>query len=515
MTTLTEQLLIWFAGDEPPSQVERLIHEHRIAGVTLYRHLNGAPPERIWRLTEQLQAMAIAAGYGPLLIGADQEGGQLQALPGLTAFPGAMALGATRSPALAFRVGAAIGAELAALGVNLVYAPVCDVNTNPNNPVIGVRSFSDDPVLAGTLAAAMAAGFQQSGVAATAKHFPGHGDTSSDSHYGLAVVDHDLSRLRAVEWPPFAAAIAAGTHAVMIGHLAAPALGVVDRPATRAPEVMAVLRQQLGFGGVTISDALDMAAFAPDGDIATALREAVQAGIDLLLLGEGNDLAQTMALLQAIDGGATAGAARRRIAALRQWLRAQARPDPSVVGCATHQALADEVAQRAITLVRDRAGVLPVRLPATARIAVVMPQPVNLTPADTSATEQPALADAVRRYHANTIGYTTTIDPAPEEIADLLAAVAEADLVILGTINARAHRGQAQLAQALIQRELPLITVALRLPDDLLAYPQAPTYLCTYSIQPVALRALAARLWGELALRGRLPVRGVEQDTTV
>ncbi|WP_322511684.1 glycoside hydrolase family 3 protein [Chloroflexus sp.] len=512
MTTLTEQLLIWFAGDEPPPHIERMIHAHRIAGVTLYRHLNSAPPERIAALTTRLQAMATAAGYGPLLIGADQEGGQLQALPGLTAFPGAMALGATRSPALAFRVGAAIGAELAALGVNLVYAPVCDVNTNPHNPVIGVRAFGDDPALVGTLAAAMVAGFQQSGVAATVKHFPGHGDTSADSHYGLASVTHPITRLQEIEWPPFAAAIAAGTQAVMIGHLAVPALGATDLPATRAPEVIAVLRRQLSFGGVAISDALDMAAFAPDGNVATALREAAQAGIDLLLLGEGNDLAQTIAILNQIDGGETAAAARQRIAALRRWLREQARPDLSVVGCAAHGALADEVAQRAITLVRDRAGILPVRIPAMAHIAVVMPQPVNLTPADTSATERPALADAVRRYHTNVSEHIITIDPTSGEIADLLAAIAGADLIILGTINAQVHRGQAQLAQALIQRKTPLITVALRLPSDLLAYPQAPTHLCSYSIQPVALRALAAGLWGDITLRGQLPVRGIEQE---
>ncbi len=515
MNALSEQLLIWFAGDEVPSHLPDLIFNHRVAGVTLYRHLNGASPARIRALTAHLQQLAAASGYGPLLIGADQEGGQLQALPGLTAFPGAMALGATQSPALAFRVGSAIGAELAALGVNLVYAPVCDVNTNPQNPVIGMRAFGDDPKIVGVLAAAMIAGLQQHGVAATAKHFPGHGDTFGDSHYGLVRVNHDYERLQHVEWLPFSAAIEAGVQAVMVGHLAVPALQAADRPATRAPQVIAHLRHHLGFRGVTISDALDMKAFAPDDGYARALSEAVHAGIDLLLLGAGNDLEQTIKFLSTIDRNTKSTISSQRIAALRQWLRNRPQPDLSVVGCAAHHALADEVAQRALTLVRNQEGLLPLQLSTTARVVVIMPQPVDLTPADTSASERPALAEAILSCHSYVQSFIIDIDPSPASIADILAALAEADLVIIGTINAQTYRGQASLVHEIFQRGIPLITVALRLPTDLLAYPEVSTHLCTYSLQPVALKALAAGLWGEIPFQGKLPLRVLSEEFNV
>ncbi|MBC8160108.1 MAG: hypothetical protein H7Z42_02730, partial [Roseiflexaceae bacterium] len=214
-------------------------------------------------------------------------------------------------------------------------------------------------------------------------------------------------------------------------------------------------------------------------------------------------------LLAAARGGQLApgelAAAARRILALKGWLAQQAQPDLSVVGCAEHRALAAEVAARAVTLVRDQAKLLPLRLHADALVAVVVPETTDLTPADTSSYERCDLAGAVRRYHARLDDLRMPVDATPSEVAALVARLADYDLVIVGTINATVRPGQAALVRELLRRGTRVVAVALRLPYDLAAYPEAPTYLCTYSITPPAIEALADALWGYGPLSGHLP----------
>ena len=505
-----QKLILWFAGQEVPTEILTLLRQHAIGGVTLFRHLNGGTPAQLRALTTALQEAAQAGGRPPLLICADQEGGQLQAIAGATAFPGNMALGAAGDNELVRRVGAAMGAELAALGVNVNYAPVCDVNINPANPVIGTRSFGENPAQVARLAAAMVVGLQSAGVAAVAKHFPGHGDTAQDSHDGLAVLPHDNTRLATVELPPFAAAIDAGVRLVMPAHLALPALtGRADLPATLAPTLLrGLLRTTLGFGGVIVSDAMNMAGVGePLGPIAV---RAAAAGIDLLLLAPPNDHAEaTAAMLAAVRDGALDAAdlqaSAERVLALKSWIAEQAQPALSMVGSPAHRMLAGEAAARAITLVRSEAGRLPIRLRANGRLAVVVPELADLTPADTSSYERCELARAVRRFHQSADELTMPADPSEQQVDELARRLARYDLVIIGTINAGARPGQAALVRELLRRDVAVIAIALRLPYDLVAYPEAPTYLCTYSILPPVMDALANALWGRAAITGRLP----------
>ena len=192
--------------------------------------------DRRCRWLTPAQRAAREANQPPLLIGVDQEGGTLLAAPGTTRFPGNLALGATRSAELAQRVGFALGRELAALGINVDYAPVCDVINNPLNPVVGPRSFGADPQRVAQLSAAMIQGLQAAGVAASAKHFPGHGDSSMDSHHGMEVLPHDEARLRAIEFVPFQAAIQTGVKLIMTAHIALPNFDDgYQRPATLSP----------------------------------------------------------------------------------------------------------------------------------------------------------------------------------------------------------------------------------------------------------------------------------------
>ncbi len=509
-----QQMLVAFTGRDPsPGILAQLARQH-LGGVTLFRPLNVDNPAQVRRLTAALQAAAQAAGQPPLLICVDQEGGTLQALAGLTPFPGNMALGATNSPDLARQVGLALGRELAAVGVNVNYAPVCDVQNNPQNPVVGVRSFGGDPALVARLGAALIEGLQAAGVAATAKHFPGHGDTATDSHYGTPVLPHDAARLRQMELPPFAAAIAAGVRLVMTAHIALPALNNgQNMPATLSPAILrGLLRDELGFGGVIISDAMDMGAIAQGVGLGGDSVAAVAAGVDLLLLTDNAESHQIVydALCEAAQSGRlpadTIQAAAGRILALKTWLAGQEQPALDVIGCAEHQALAHTVAARAQTLVRDTAGRLPLRLTPERRIAAVVPRPADLTPADTSSYEFPALAPALRRYHPLVDEIAITLDPAADEIAALRTRLQGYDLVVIGTINAPQHPGQAALVTALLDAGQAVIAVALRLPYDILAYPTVPTYLCTYSLLPPSMAALAEGLWGHLPFPGQLPV---------
>jgi beta-N-acetylhexosaminidase len=509
------QKLMWsFQGHTPPPDFLAALRAGKVSGLTLFRSLNLDHPAQIHTLTAALQRAAREAQQPPLLIGVDQEGGTLMAVPGTTRLPGNLALGATRSAELAQRAGFALGRELAALGINIDYAPVCDVINNPRNPVVGPRSFGADPRLVAQLSAAMIQGLQAAGVAAAAKHFPGHGDSSTDSHHSMEVLPHDEARLRTIEFVPFKAAIQAGAQLIMTAHVALPNFDDgCQRPATLSPRILKqLLRDELQFGGVVISDAMDMHAVQQGPLHIVEMIAGAQAGLDLLLLTSFVDqpaiydallLAARHGLLNESDQRASVD----RIMALKQWVAAQPTPsDLSVIGCAEHVALAHEIAERSITLVRDETRQLPLRLKTDETIAVIVPQPKDLTPADTSSYDKPALAEAIRAYHNRVAEIVMPIEPSEAEIGAVIDRVAQIDRVIIGTINAYQHPGQVALIDTLIDRGKAVIAIALRMPYDVASYPRVPTCLCTYGLQPASLDAAAKVLWGQIAPQGQLPV---------
>jgi beta-N-acetylhexosaminidase len=527
------RLMLAFPGTTPSAEAEHRLRSAPAAGLTLFRYHNVETPGQVRELVGAWQraAAAFAAGAGqvdgdggPLLIAADQEGGQLQGLgDGTTPFPGAMALGATFEPELAERVGRATGAELLAMGVNVDYAPVCDLASNPDNLGLGIRSFGDDPATVAAFVAATVRGLRGAGVAVAAKHFPGLGEADQDSHHVLPTLAHDRARLDRIELVPFRAAFEAGADLVMSAHVSLPALtGDPSLVATLARDVMHdLLRGELGFRGLSISDALDMAALPQgDGQVVDVVA-AIRAGVDLLLC------APDPATTKRIEATLVHATARRlfdepelrataqRLAALRSRLAAAPTPDLSVVGSAAHSALAREVAERSITLVRDDDGALPLRLEPSARILAVMPRPRELTPADTSASVAPGLAAALRVRWPDVDEIVTSHPPADEEIAAVVARARDADAVVIGSIAATADPAQARLVDAVVAagrdvatgtRRIPVITLALRTPWDLGAYPSAGTHAVTYGILAPTLEATAAALFGAIPFRGRLPV---------
>jgi beta-N-acetylhexosaminidase len=503
-----------FEGLAPSPGLETDLRARRAAGVGLYRALNVESPEQVRSLAAALQA-ARPAGDPPVLVAIDQEGGQLQAIgDGATPWPGNLALGATGSAELARRAGEAIGRELAAVGVNVVWAPVCDLLVD-GSVVMGTRAFGNDPAVAGRMASAMVGGIQSAGVAATIKHFPGHGGATADPHYELPIVDASAAEIRSRDLVPFREALRARPRLAMLGHLAAPALtGGRRTPATFSAAIARdLLRDELGFRGVTVSDALNMGALGPRDAVVEHVVRAAAGGLDLLLLLHGEDLERraTDALVEAtVDGrvaAADARAANRRIRALRTWIgrRGSVRPSLDVLDSAEHRALAAEVAARSVTLVRDDGPALPIA-PTDRPVLVVAPRPTDLTPADTTSYLRLRLAEALQARGVPAEPIEVPLDPSPSDV-DGLRAAAAGRAVVVGTVDATVHPGQAALVRALLGRAASVVAVALRTPFDLCAYPSAPTYVCSYGIQPPTIAALADGLTGRRPFVGRLPVR--------
>lgn len=514
------RVMLAFEGDRLPDWVSERLAAAPAAGMTVFRSFNVRTPGQVRELMAAFQrageGRAEGGAPGPLLVAADAEGGQLQALGDQTTpFAGNMALGAVDDEALTERVGGAIGREARAMGINVVYAPVLDLASEPANTALGVRSFGDDPASVARHGAAMIRGLQGAGVAATVKHFPGLGSVREDTHYQLGSVADDRASLDAGALLPFRAAIGTGARLAMSAHVAVPALtGDPALPATLSMEVMdRLLRGELGFEGVTISDALDMRALAQGAEQGAQVEAAVRAGVDLLLCAPDRDARARIeaALRSAVAGGrfddAALNASAKRMAALRRWLAGVGPPpDLQVVACPEHRALSRELAERAVTLVRGWVanGIPAIRR--NARILAIMPAPTDLTPADTSSTIQPGLGRALRTRFTSVEEAVVGIAPSDGEIVALRERAAGFDAIVVGTIDAIRQPGQVELVEAIASVGRPTVAVALRTPWDVAGYPPGVAVVCTYSILPDPLDALAAVLAGEIPFAGALPV---------
>ncbi|XNL81740.1 glycoside hydrolase family 3 protein [Actinomadura madurae] len=448
------------------------IKKYRVGGLIYFPGNFGTPA----KTAAQSNALQKASKI-PLLLGVDEEQGIVSRTPFITAFPGNMALGATRNPADARAAAQVTGAELRAVGINLDYAPDADVNVNPRNPVIGVRSFGADPALASTMVRGAIGGYQAAGVAATAKHFPGHGDTATDSHTGLPVIGHSPAAWERLDAPPFKAAIEAGVDVIMTAHIVMPKLDRSGDPSTLSKTVLTgLLREKLGYQGVITTDSLEMAGVREKyGDAAVPVR-AINAGADQLLMPP--DLPRAYkAVVKAVRSGKIT---RKRLdESVTRILRLKQRRglfqgtavDPAKaaasVGTAAHKAAARQVAEHAVTLVRNKGDVLPLK---GKKVAV-------------SGPDGDRLRAALRRQGVAT------------------AAAGSADVTVLTTENA----GAATAARIRALGPKPVVVAALGRPYDLDAAGAAQAALATYSSSRVSVEALARVLSGAVKPTGRLP----------
>ncbi|MEE4597757.1 glycoside hydrolase family 3 N-terminal domain-containing protein [Streptomyces sp. DSM 41524] len=502
-----------------------LIAKYHVGGVMYigWAH-NIRDPHQVAALSNGIQKAALATSVPvPVLLSTDQEYGTVARVGApATLFPGAMALGAGGSAADARTAARTAGAELAALGIRQDYAPIADVNVDPANPVIGVRSFGADPKAVARMVAAQVEGYQSAGVAATAKHFPGHGDTSVDSHVGLPRITHSRKEWERLDAPPFRAAIEAGIDSIMTAHLLFPALDPADDPATLSrPILTGVLREELGYDGVVVTDSLGMAGVRKKyGDDRVPVL-ALKAGVDQLLNPPSLSLAFE-GVRKAVRAGELSedriDRSLRRVLELK--LRRGLFDDPytsdravnRTVGTREHRATADRIAERTTTLITNRGGLLPLS-PRRHRDLLV----VGVDAAAPSGTGGPptsvlarALSGLGFRTEALTTGTADSPGPSPQRIEAAVAAARERDAVIVTTYDIAAGSAQRALVARLVATGVPVVHLALRNPYDIARLNGRDTApgasLAAYCWTDVELRAAARVIAGRATPHGRLPV---------
>ncbi|MCZ7460179.1 glycoside hydrolase family 3 protein [Streptomyces sp. WMMC940] len=496
-----------------------LIERYHVGGIIyfVWAH-NTRDPQQIAELSNGIQRAGLAQPTPvPLLISTDQEHGIVARVgKPATLVPGAMALGAGGSRSDARKAARIAGTELAAMGIRQNYAPVADVNVNPANPVIGVRSFGSDPRAVSGLVASQVRGYQGAGIAATSKHFPGHGDTVSDSHYSLPTIHHTREEWSELDAPPFRAAIAAGIRSIMTAHIVVPALDPSEDPATLSrPILTGILREELGYDGVVVTDALDMAGVRQKyGDDRVPVL-ALKAGCDQLLNPPDLGVAWN-AVLEAVRSGELTEQRIEesilRILLLKDELGLFRQPFVTrqgvdrTVGKRSHLAAADRIAQGTTTLLADPAGLLPLSRRRHRDVLVV-----GADPASPSGTTGPPTATLTKGF--TELGFTATalstgITPTAARIEEAVAAAAGKDVVVVGTYNVSATSPQRTLVSRLVATGVPVVTVAIRNPYDIaqLTGTGFAASLATYSWTDVELRAAVRVIAGRAEPEGRLPV---------
>lgn len=494
-----------------------LVAKYRVGGIIYFAWAhNTRDPHQIAALSNGIQQASLAQPRGlPVLVSTDQEHGIVARVgKPATLFPGAMALGAGGSRDDARTVGRIAGAELHAIGIRQDYSPVADVNVNPANPVIGVRSFGADPDAVAGLVAAEVKGYQRSGVAATAKHFPGHGDTAVDSHFGFPVITHTREVWSALDAVPFRAAIRAGIDSIMTAHIMVPALDPSGDPATLShPILTGILREELGYDGVVVTDSLMMEGVRTKyGDDRVPVL-ALKAGVDQLLNPPSLDVAWN-AVLNAVRGGELTEA--RLDESILRVLRLKSKlgllDDPFVtgsgvdraVGTPAHLRTADQIADRTTTLLVNKEGLLPLSRRRTPKVLVVGADPASPSLSDGPPTT--VLAGALTELGFTATALSTGTAPSTATIAKAVAAARDADAVVVGTYNVTATGSQKTLVDQLVATGVPVIAVAIRNPYDVAQLPGVGACLAAYSWTDVELRAAARVIAGRRHPRGTLPV---------
>ena len=488
-TRLSAGALVWagFDGSSVPPVLLDAIQHGRIGGLVLFAYRgNVRSREQVRSMLREAVAAAQRGGLPPVPVGVDQEGGSVVRIGYGAVFPSAMAIGATGDPANAERAARAVGRGLLADGIAVNHAPVCDINSEPRNPVIGTRSFGDDPVRVARFATAWITGSEDVGVATSAKHFPGHGATSYDTHHTTVDVQADRGLLDARELIPFRAAIAAGAASVMSAHIRYPALDP-DNIATLSPRILhGLLREELGFAGLAITDALDMSGLTLVETPGRVLARAVNAGIDAVMVTTGIEQ-QLDAREQLAIGVPPARLAEAigRATAFRDRYGVNV-PDAAFDDGPGH-ALALEIARASITAVGPPLPQLggPLRV-------VTFPAE-RRSPVEELAEPELRLARMLRERLGALVAYS----------ADGSAPEGDGPLVVC-TSSAFFDAMQAERARALLRDGG--ILCALRSPYDATLLPSRPALL-TYGDVPVSLEALADVLCGREAPRGTSPVR--------
>ncbi|MBQ9932176.1 MAG: beta-N-acetylhexosaminidase [Firmicutes bacterium] len=518
---LGQMVFVGIDGTSLDEETLAFIQNRKVGNIILFAK-NIEDRVQLIALNREIQE---AVGMVPAFIGIDQEGGIVSRIrlgEDATFLPSGMTVAASGDSINAYQLGVYMAKELRAFGINFNFAPVLDVNSNPDNPVIGTRSYSDDPAVAAAFGSAMIAGLKSGGVIGCGKHFPGHGDTDVDSHYGLPLIEKTREELDAVELVPFKAAVEQGAEAIMTSHILFPALESEEVPATMSDDILqGLLREEMGFTGLIVSDGMQMAAISEHYGLEDGCVAAVNAGVDILILGHGGansgNLIQSqeaclVRLKEAVDAGEIP---MERIddAVLRileykfaLGLFENAGPDTDALSedWSAHASFVKETAAAAVTVVKDENGLLPIK--EEDLVLVVSPWsnlPVNPDAAD-------SLENTFSHLAYNTVGWNfrnVSRNPDDSDIRRVTSLADTCDKVILVTTGVQNNPGQKRLAEALLKGNPNLILIAADLPYDVSRIPGAGTALCIYEYTQASCEGALKVLTGEREATGILPVQ--------
>jgi len=503
-----QRLAVGFSGYEVPNELRELIKRHHVGNFILFKD-NIKDSTQLQNLCCELQALALEENGIPAFIATDQEGGVVSRLSAdATLIPSAMCLAATGDPENAYRAGLLTGRELRAMGVNFNLAPCLDVNSNSSNPVIGVRSYGDTPEQVGVYGARMIQGLLDGGVLCCAKHFPGHGDTSADSHLSLPRIDKTLKDMEACELAPFITAIKNGVPAVMTAHILFPQIEPNPIPATMSKRIITgLLKEKLGFTGLVISDCMMMKAIETFFGTVDGVKAALGAGVDLVLISHSIPIAAQACT--AIEDAFTAGQLTsygmaesvNRILSCKQGL-STIKEELSIVGHPSHRKTACGIMEQGLTLVNAPLGKCP-PLGDTPLFLGCAPFQVSIAsdPGEKGLSFPHILQGAIGGD-----AMVTPDDPSVDEVDALVRHASAHSSVVIGTYNGHVHTGQLKLMRALCRLPIPVVCVALRNPYDLLALPDNATGVAVYSYDSLSVAAVVKLLTGELQPAGRLPL---------
>lgn len=504
-----QRLLAGFYGLQMDEEFINLVKEYKVSNVILFAW-NIRDRQQMMRLCADIQALVREQTGHSALIAIDQEGGIVSRLPAdCTRVPGAMALASTGDERYVYEAGRITGSELRALGANFNFAPVLDINSNPDNPVIGVRSYGDTPQTVIRCSAEAIRAYAQEGILSCGKHFPGHGDTNVDSHLALPTVDKSLSQLWANELLPFQAAVRAGIPAIMTSHILFPQLDA-QYPATLSHTILTgLLRESLGFDGLIVTDCMEMKAIQNTFGTCQGALRAMQAGADIICIS--HTAAHVREIAQQAErmletGEMDAAQMRRsveRILQAKRMLDAAPNGDASQIGSATHT-------RANLSLLKKT--IVPVRLP-QGQLPPLGERPFFAGCADYRASLVSNKADETFTFPAYMAaklggqGIVTPLNPSGEDIAQAVRRAAQATTIVLGTYNGHLNPGQLALADAFAQTGIPTIVVALRNPYDLSRLDARIHALAAFEYTRQCFNVLARILAGNLQPSGRLSVK--------
>jgi beta-N-acetylhexosaminidase len=501
--------LVVFVDIDSAEQVRPLIEQVKMGGVLV--QWGNYSLAQTKKLIQKLQGWAQKSPHKiPLLISIDYEGGTVHTpiTLGFDYLPTNMMLSAAGSEERTASVAYLAGQELRRAGVHMNFSPVLDVNSNPHNPIIGVRSFGSDPELVSRMGVAMMNGFRAAGVLSIVKHYPGHGDTQTDSHFEVPVVKADEKTLREVHLKPFARAIAAGADGVMTGHILYPAWDDKNISTFSKKILYDILHDELGFKGLVVTDSLDMRSATAYCTIAGCAVKSFEAGADMILLGRYIKPQATFnkifAQVQAQNMQERVNLSARKIYEVKKQigLLDGTLTTPAPIEKAFRQQL-QQVSRQAVTLVRDRKHFLPVHAEnKTPSVCAVFFAPARFAD-QLSDFAKPFLEKGwkVRTYNASFV-------PHARDISRAQACAKGADVVVVTSLQwaDKANLSQKKAFNALVQEHPDVVLISTMSPYDIANYPEADTILATYGLNRYALRTAADILLGNIEAQGKLPV---------